>query len=256
MPGKDPKVIDGFSSVQAVKRTGRTQSDAKLRHSSTRLPEAEARTKAKEKPAPAAAAPNAGAKIGHTAIPLKHEMVCYECLYAFTVSGKVHYAFCPKCKRNLDMSDHTLEGEWTTDVRTMGSIEIKPGCTVSGVLLLAQVIVVAGDVSGATLQATRRIELAPGGRVSWAKATMKDLLVRPGSELILQDPLLARTIDIAGSLSGHVRAEDLTTIRATGIFQGELYSPRLRVEDGAAIRATLFLGSAVATGAREKQHAA
>lgn len=256
MPGKDPKVIDGFASVQAVRRTGRSQADAKLRHSSTRLPEAEARAKAKDKAPAPAPAPNAGAKIGHTAIPLKHEMVCYECLYAFTVSGKVHYTFCPKCKRNLDMSDHALEGAWTTEVRTMGAIEVKPGCTVSGVLLLAQVIVVAGDVSGATLQATRRIELAPGGRINWAKAAMKDLLVRPGADLILQEPLTARTIDIAGSLNGHVRAEDLTTIRATGIFQGELYSPRLRVEDGAAIRATLFLGSAVATGAREKQHAA
>lgn len=253
MANKEPKLIDGFASVQAVRRTGKAP-EARLRHSATRLPGAE------DPPVAPAAPPVAGGatRIGHTAIPQKHDMVCYECLYAFTVSGKVHYTFCPKCKRNLDMSDHVLSGDCGEELRTMGSIDIRADAVLrEGVRLLGQNIIVAGDASQAKLEATRRLELAPGGKINWATCAMKEVRIQPDALLVLRAPLVARVVDIGGTLRGTVRADDLTQIRATATFTGELNTPRLQIEDGAFIRADMVLGrDALATAATNRQDAA
>lgn len=251
MASKEPRLIDGFASVQALRRTGKAP-EARLRHSATSLPGAA------EPVTPAGPAPAAGGatRIGHTAIPQKHDMVCYECLYAFTVSGKVHYAFCPKCKRNLDMSDHVVSGEWNEDLRTMGSILVKADAVVRAVHLLGQNIVVEGDASQARLEATRRLELAPGGRIDWDTCAMKEVRIQPDALLVLRAPLVARVIDIGGTVRGTVRGDDLVVIRASATFTGDLCSPRLQVEDGAFIRADMVLGREAVAAAAGRQHAA
>lgn len=252
MPNKEPQLIDGFHSVQAIKRSGKAAEQApKLRHSATRLPQAEAA------PAPPPPTNAAATRIGHTAIPEKHALVCYECRFAFVVSGKVHYTFCPKCKRNLDMSDHVVEGECRADIRTMGAIDIRPGTVVGAVTLIAQTLVIGSDVTRATLQATRRVELAAGGRVlKLADIPMKELVIRPGAQYAFPEGISIPVLDIAGTLVANVRAEDRIIIRATGDFRGELVSPRLQVEDGATIHAAMFLGAAATAVPQEAKHAA
>ncbi|MCE9614156.1 MAG: polymer-forming cytoskeletal protein [Lentisphaerae bacterium] len=250
---KEPTLIDGFASVQAIKRSGKSpQEQPKLRHSATRLPLAEAPPSADATPP---GSPRAS-RIGHTAVPAKHDMVCYECEYAFTVSGKVHYTFCPKCKRNLDMSDHVISAEWTIDLRTMGTIEIKPDALLGPVTLVAQNIIVAGDATRATLRCTRRLDMADGGGVTLSRVTFKEFCVRPGGAFSFADPIDCRVIDIAGKLRANLHAEDRVIIRATGDYRGELYSPRLQVEDGAAIHAAMYLGVNLAKAAGVTQHAA
>ncbi len=245
MAAKEPTLIDGFASVQAVRRAGKPN-EARLRHSATRLPETEA------KPTAPAAAPISAAntRIGQTAVPQKHDLVCYECLYAFRVSGKIHYTFCPKCKRNLDMSDHVVSGAWDTEVRTMGAIEVVADAVVGAVRLRAQNIVVGGDARQATLEATRRLELAPGGLVDWRTCSMQDIWIRPDTMLVLKEPLTARQFVIAGTLRGSIRADECVTIRAGATVTGSLVSPRLVMEDGAFLKAAMALGAAPAAAAR------
>ena len=245
MSKKEPTLIDGYSSVQAIKRSGKApQAQPKLKHSATQLPHAVA------PPEPATPAAPVAPKAQHTAVPMKHDLVCYECDFAFTQSGKMHYAFCPKCKRKLDIENHTISGAWTTDLRTMGTIEIMPDAILSPVTLVAQTIIVAAEASRVTLRATRRLELAAGGNINLHTATMKELHIRHGALYAFPDGVTCRIIDIAGALHANIRAEERVLIRATGYFRGELYSPRLQVQDGATIRATMFLGPNVATPAR------
>ena len=252
MNDKEPTLIDGFASVQAIKRSGRSPSaPARLRHSATSLPAPG------ERPRDSPPTPIAGvAKIGHTAVRHKHDMVCYACNYAFTVSGKVHFSFCPKCKQQLNMSDEVVSGNWTDAVKTMGTIEVAAGAVVRGALLLAQNIVVAGDVTQATLQVSRRLELADGAQIDWRRITMQTLVIRAGAAFSFEAPLTCRSADIAGTLQAELRADERIILRATSCFEGELYSPCLQVEDGASIRARMILGRTVAAAMPHKQHAA
>ncbi|MDA0990807.1 MAG: polymer-forming cytoskeletal protein [Verrucomicrobia bacterium] len=243
---KDPQIIDGFSSVQAVKRSGKGHAP-KTRPSATRLPDQQPKAKARST--------TGEARIGQTAVPVTHELVCYKCDYAFRVRGRIHYTFCPKCKQELDMSDHTIAGVWDLDVKTMGNIIVEKGVTLRGVTLIAQNISVAGDVREATIQVTRRLELLPSGKLDLKSVQMRDFSIGPKAVFSTRRKIECRQLDIAGTLSAIVRAEALVTIRATGSFKGELYSPTLNVEDGAQISAALYLGAGV-TGAAAKKDAA
>ncbi|MDA0577328.1 MAG: polymer-forming cytoskeletal protein [Verrucomicrobia bacterium] len=249
---KEPTLINGFASVQAIKHSGKApQAQPRLKHSATSLPQAEASASSATTPPVTKAS-----RAGHTAIPIKHELVCYECGYGFVVSGKIHYALCPKCKRNLDIDDHTVDGPLSSDLRTMGSVTVGAQADLGTCIIIAQNIIIAANATRATLRATRRLELASGGMVNLQTATMREFTIQAGATLTLKETLVCPIIDIAGSLRANIRAEDRVRIRATATFCGELSSPRLDVEDGATIKASMCLGRAVTQAAQETKHAA
>ena len=244
---KVPQIIDGFSSVQAVKRSGKGAAP-RTRASSTRLP---------AQPEPRASKSTEGeARIGHTAVPVTHELVCYQCDYAFKIRGHIHYTFCPKCKKQLDMGDHTVDGRLSIDVKTMGNIEVKPDAVLDNVTLVAQNIVLAGDARLATLQATRRLELRPGAKVDLKTVSARDFLVGPDMTFSTRRKLRCRQLEVGGTLRANVQAEEVAVLRATAAFSGELYCARLEVEDGARISAALYLGPNVQPSAKSSQNAA
>lgn len=249
MAKKKPSVIDGFSSVQAVKRSGRVSNEARTRPSATRLPDGAGERKRKS-------SPRNEARIGQTAVPDKHELVCFSCDYAFTVQGRIHYYICPKCKHELDTTDHVINGKWALDVKTMGSIDVKPGAIVEAVTLVAQNIIVAGDVKKAKLQITRHLELCKGAAIDLGRITMCDLVIRTGATFVTRRKLNCRKIDIGGTLKAKLRAEEQIVIRKGARFTGELYTPRLVVEDGARVSAATYLGSAVTGAQQEPRNAA
>ena len=246
---KKTSVIDGFASVQAVKRSGRTSKEARTRPSASRLPDNAGAGKRKS-------SPKNEARIGQTAMPARHELVCYSCDYAFTVQGRIHFYICPKCKHELDTTDHVINDKWSLDIKTMGSIEIKPGAVLEPVTLVAQNIIVAGDAKKATLQITRHLELCEGAAVDLGKITMRDLVIRPGATFVTKRKMNCRQIDIGGTLKAKLRAEDRIIIRKGARFTGELYTPRLIVEDGARISAATYLGSAMVDVQQEPRSAA
>lgn len=189
-------------------------------------------------------------------MPDRHELVCYSCDYAFTVQGRIHYYICPKCKHELDTTDYVVNDKWSQDIKTMGSIEIKLGAVLEPATLVAQNIIVAGDAKKAMLKITRHLELCEGAAVDLGRVTMRDLLIRPGATFVTRRKINCRQIDIEGTLKAKLRAEDKIIIRKGARFTGELYTPRLIVEEGAQISAVMHLGSAMVDMKQEPRNAA
>ncbi len=242
---KKTQVIDGFQSVQAVKHSGRGSKEARTRQSKSRLPEQkELEPGSKQK----------ATRIGQTAVPEKHELVCYMCDYQFVTHGRIHNPFCPKCKSELDMGNHVITGDWKLDVKTMGTIEVKPDAVVTGASLVAQNMVLAGNIREAKLvQVTRSLELHPGAQLQPKTLVARHLTFHPKSKFSIRRKLDCHTVDIGGDLKANLHAESCVIIRANATFKGEIYTPRLTVEDGATISASMFLGAAVAPPASETE---
>ncbi len=231
-----PGMIDGFMSVQAVRRS-------EGRAPEPRPPNASPPSDRKEEVGAQASSAYKESKraVGHTAMPSRHELVCYSCGYAFVVTGKLSKLFCSKCKEELETGDHTIEGEWTRDIRTVGRVNIKPGAVVKNATIISTDIVIGGDCTNAKLKPSRRIELVTGGRVAPSLLDSHPVLIRPGARIALDSPLRCSDLDIHGELQGEVEPTGLVTIHAGGMLRGKLNAHHLIVHDGGGLNADLHI---------------
>jgi cytoskeletal protein CcmA (bactofilin family) len=227
-----PGMIDGFMSVQAVRHKGE-------RHPDPKSPEAEAPDAKTGESQSGSAQTRKASGIGHTALPSRHELICYACEYGFVVTGSLNKVFCPKCREQLETGDHTIEGEWKQDIRTVGKVHVKPGATVIGATIIATDIVIAGDCTKANLKPTRRIELETGATVPPELLNEHRVRIRAGARLSLTTPLRCKTLDIYGELQATAEPTGLITIHPGGMFRGDLKATHLVVHDGGGMSATV-----------------
>ena len=229
-----PGMIDGFMSVQAVRHQDGRKPDGKP-------PDDKSPPHTKEETQLASAQPQKKASIGHTALPSRHELVCYSCGYAFVVTGKLSKVFCSKCREDLETGDHTIEGEWKTNIRTVGRVHVKTGATVRNATIIATDIIVGGDCTQATLKPTRRVELDTGALLPPGLLDKHSVLVRAGARLSLDAPLRCSKLDIYGELQASATPTGMVTIHPGGMFRGDLKSAHLTVHDGGGLSAKLHI---------------
>jgi len=229
---ESPIVIDGYSSVQAIRRA---QKRAVHQASKTpdHAPDAQTEHAHKKKP---------GTRIDHTVIPQKHEVVCYECEYPFMMAGRIQDTMCPKCHKQLRMTDHIINGEWTEAVKTIGIIDFKAGGILKGAELRARDIILAGNAEDGSLKAGRKLELCKGARFNIAKVRMKDLVIRKGGDFAIKSAISCRNLEVEGALKARIFAEGIVTIKRGGVLDGELHTPHLSVEEGGGLKAAVVIG--------------
>lgn len=227
-------MIDGFTSVQAVRHKGERKTDS--------IPPEETVPPPKPEEQRHRSVQAQKISIGHTALPSRHELVCYSCQYEFVVTGSLDKVFCPKCREQLETGDHTVEGEWKRDILTVGTVHIKSGAKVLGASIIATDIIIGGDCSEANLKPTRQIELETGAVVSSGVLNGKKIIIRSGARLVLDDPLRCGDLDIYGELQAKVMPTGIVVIHSGGMFRGELIASHLIVHDGGGLSAKLRIG--------------
>jgi cytoskeletal protein CcmA (bactofilin family) len=226
-------MIDGLTSVRAARHAGESgrRRRFKARPSQTRLPEK------KQPPPPDGKRP--AARIGHTAVPQRNELLCYECGYAFVITGRIHNVICPKCHRKLLMEDLSIDSEWARDVKTIGNVAILKGGRLTGGSIVARDVILEGDARQATLQVGRRLELGAGARFDQARATFNELRVRAGARIVLRRAVDCGNIEVEGDLKADARCSGLVRVHAGGCLRGSLRAARLAVADGGGLMARL-----------------
>lgn len=235
---KKPNFIDGFSSVQAVRRSAKAKSECKTQPSRTTLP-------AVEKPPPPQAAPSAPAtRIGHSVIPEKFEITCYECQYKFILQGRIIDTFCPKCHKKLQSGNHILDGEWSGSIMTLGTVEIRDTCVLKDADIVARNVILAGRADNGKLRVNNRLEICPGASLNIAECRLTDIVVKEGVVLDIGDAILCRDLEVLGEVKAEVESTGVITVEPGGFLKGKITGPRLVIKDGGGLKARLKIGGA------------
>lgn len=221
-------LIDGITSVEAVRRKAHTGQPSCGRIEADRsLPEA-------------SPSGTRRARFAHTVVPERHEVTCYLCGFAFTVSGRIRKMFCPKCRESLNPSDYAISGTWNEPVTTIGRIWIGPNAQLATVPLRGRCVEVEGDASPSPIEALR-LTLGPGGQVDPSHTRFRDLVVRQDADVAWEGPLRCRRVDVAGRLRADLEVSEKALIRPTGHLEGTVSGPCLVVEEGGALHATVVI---------------
>ncbi len=239
MPRSDHSgMIDGFMSVQAVRRSSDAKPPTHTRPEGDGPP-----SDGEPPPVSARIPPRTPGGIGHTALPTRHHLICYDCKYTFILTGRLDKVICPKCKTQLEIGDHYIDSAWSGTVKTVGNVYINSGAVVSSAHIIAARIRIAGICRNARLEPTQNIELDTGAQVEIDKLGSRDIVILEDARIELDEPLRCRSLDIHGELQAEARPSGLVTLHASGVFRGTLYAPRMIVHEGAGLKAFIHIAS-------------
>ena len=175
-------------------------------------------------------------RINHTALPTKHEIMCYECGYEFQLTGRTPTTHCPKCRKMLEIKDHIINGEWSETVKTAGKVDILSDAVIRSGKIMATDIRLSGRVEGGQLQAYRWLELNAGAVFDEKAIEPRNLRIGPGANVVLKRGLSLRDLEVHGVLKADVTAEGSVMIKTSGCLKGSLSSAHLTVEEGGGIK--------------------
>ena len=232
---RDPNIIDGFNSVQAMKRaSSRAPARPRVHDSADKAPPAEAPPAAAD--APPAPPTRAG---GHVVVPAKRLVICYACGYSHTISGKMHHSYCPKCRTNLNTEDVLVSGPRSEDVLTIGNVTIGPDASFApGVKVTGQNILLDGDATPlASITATEAMEIGTHAKFDAAIVNNVSGVVRipAGNDIALDSRLSCSELEIFGTLRASVSVMKSARIHPGGALIGAFHGPTLLMEDGGGL---------------------
>lgn len=221
--------VGGLSLVRAVRHARTGDQDP------VPAPKKEAASPPVKKPA----AKPGSARIGHTALPTKNEIHCYECSYVFQATGRAQTLRCPKCRAVLDQSDYTISTEHEEPIRTTGRITVAAAGVLKSGALVARDIAIAGSVVGGTVKAHRRLEILAGAEFDQDLLSTQDLQIAAGASCRFRGKRLFRDIEVRGELNGHIAATGVITVKPGGHLKGRIHGAHLIVEEGGGLTAAL-----------------
>jgi hypothetical protein len=233
-------MIDGYTSVQAIRRLDGKQNRV-------RPPQEDTASDGSGVPPPDTV-PKAGT-FGHTALPTRHELICYSCGYVFVLTGRLEKVLCPKCKTRLETGDKHIDGAWSGTLKTVGRVYINSGAVVTSSRIIATDIRVSGVCRNSRLEPTRHLELDTGAQVELDKLGGVRIVIIEDAKLMLDEPLRCRSLENYGELQADARPAELAVLHPASMFRGTLHSPRLVVHEGAGIKAFLHVSQREADAA-------
>jgi cytoskeletal protein CcmA (bactofilin family) len=228
--------MSGFDVVRAVKHVRDQHGSAPPPPKKPPAPPASPPDQPEEgKPAPSV-------KIGTTAVPTKHEIVCYECGYRFTVAGKVRTLYCAKCRTILNQTDYVIDKHHDVSIVTAGIVTIKPEGIWAGGSLTARDVIIEGRHEEGSIKAYRRLEIGPGAVLQLDKIEAEDLLVRADAVVLAEAPRQYRDIEVFGELDGDLEATGIISVHAGGCLKGRIKAKHFKMEDGGGLVADVTIG--------------
>ncbi len=230
---KPNTVVDGFMTMKAAQRAAGRKSTK---------PEATSASESQKKEEPKSTTARAPkARIGHTAQPTKHGIICYECGYQFTITGRLEGTYCPKCRAVLDASGCVIDTSWAGSVKTIGAVHVAADGVVSGGSIVANDLILEGRIDGGKVQVFGSLSLCSGAVFKQQVVDARDLIVRAGAKLDLRRKLRFRNIEIAGDIRAEFEADGIVIVRAGGFLRGKVSGHHLVVEEGGGLKARVAI---------------
>ncbi len=246
----DPNVIDGFASVQALKRaSARKEGGVKAKIHESVDEDAGAAKVASAKAVAAADASTVRSPSRASAtvvVPQKRLVICYSCGYSHTVSGRMQNSYCPKCKKKLVTDDVIVGGKHTEDILTIGNVTVTADAEFSeGLTITGQRVVLDGDVTPlASITASEALEMRSNAKFRGESIhNITGRVIVPAECVVkLDSPFACTNLEIYGSLHAEVAVENSATILSGGLLKGSFRGPSLIVHDGGGLIGSVQAG--------------
>lgn len=234
MADKRTKVMDGFAVVRGLAQAKQDGS----------LPAPGARRAAEDLSShpPPAALPADSPHIVKTIQPTKRTIRCFACGYEFQLAGTTRTIYCSKCREKIDLGDYVVEGPWSEEIKTGGSVIVRPTGRLENVRIRAGNVILEGALDEhSTIECNQWLELGGQANPHPRQLTMRNLRIAAGKELKFKYKLQVHHLELLGTLEADVESTGLVSIRPGGHLKGTVRGAHLQVEEGGGLSARVFI---------------
>ncbi len=234
MAEKRTKVMDGFAVVRGL---------AQAKHDGT-LPLPGSRKPAEDLSShpPPAALPKDSPHIVKTIEPTKRTIRCFKCGYEFKLAGTTKAIYCAKCREKIDMGDYVIDRPWSEEIKTGGSVIIRPTGRLENVRIWAGNVILDGGMDeNSSIECTQWLELGAQAKPHPRQLAMRNLRVAAGASMAFKYKLQVNHLELLGTLEADVEATGLVSIRDGGHLKGTVRGAHLQVEEGGGLSARVFI---------------
>lgn len=233
MAKKKTKVMDGYSVVRSL---AKAQQDGVLPKPGSH------RGQEISRPLPPTAKPADSPHIVKTIQPTKRTVRCFKCGYECQLSGTTNAIYCSKCREKIDMGDYVIDRPWSEEIKTGGTVFIKPTGRLENVKILAGNVIFEGTMDeDSSIECTQWLEVGGEAHPDPRQVTMRNLRVAAGCDMKFKYKLQVHHLELLGTLQADVEAAGLVSIREGGHLKGTVRGAHLEVEDGGGLSARVFI---------------
>ena len=234
MADKRTKMMDGYSVVQSL---AKAMQDGVLPS-----PGAHRHAEDLSSHPPPAALPKDSPHIVKTTEPTKRTIRCFKCGYEFKLSGTTKTIYCSKCREKIDLGDYVIDRPWSEEIKTGGSVIVRPSGRLEKVRILAGNVILEGDMDDeSSIECTQWLELGGQARPNPRQLTMRNLRVAAGAAMRFKYKLQVHHLELFGELEADIEATGLVSIREGGHLKGTVRGAHLQVEEGGGLSARVFI---------------
>lgn len=234
MAGNKTKMMDGYSVVRSL---AKAQQDGVLPP-----PGAHRHAEDLSSHPPPAAMPKDSPHIVKTIEPTKRTIRCFKCGYEFKLSGTTRTIYCSKCREKIDLGDYVIDRPWSEEIKTGGSVIIRPTGRLENVRIWAGNVILEGDMDDhSSIECTQWLEIGGQASPDPRQLAMRNLRIAAGKEMRFKYKLQVNHLELLGVLEADVEATGLVSIRGGGHLKGTVRGAHLQVEEGGGLSARVFI---------------
>lgn len=234
MADKKPKMMDGFSVVQSL---------AKAKQDGVLPPSGAHRQAEGTSPYPLPMAmPGDSPHIVKTIQPTRRTIRCFKCSYEFQLSGTTKTIYCSKCREKIDLGDYVIDRPWSEEIKTGGSVIIRPTGRLENVRIWAGNVIFEGGMDdNSSIECTQWLELGRQAQPNPRQISMRNLRIAAGATMAFKYKLQVHHLELFGTLEADVEATGLVSIHEGGHLKGTVRGAHLQVEEGGGLSARVFI---------------
>lgn len=231
---KKAQVMDGFAVVRGL---AQAKQDGNLPKPGSVRPAEDLSSRP-----PPAAKPADSPHIVKTIQPTKRTIRCFACNYEFQLSGTTRTIYCSRCREKIDMGDYVIDRPWSEEIRTGGSVIIRPTGRLEGARILAGNVILEGDMDEhSTIECNQWLEMGGQANPHPRQLTMHNLRIAAGKQMRFKYKLQVHHLELLGTLEADIEATGLVSVREGGHLKGTVRGSHLQVEDGGGLSARVFI---------------
>jgi hypothetical protein len=232
--GNRTKVMDGYSVVRSLaqaKQDGVLPPPGVHRH---------AEDLSSHPPPPAL--PKDSPHIVKTIEPTRRTIRCFKCGYEFKLSGTTRTIYCSKCREKIDLGDYEINGPWSEEIKTGGSVLVRSAGRLENVRISAGNVILEGTMDdNSSIECTQWLELGGAAKPHPRQLSMRNLRIAAGASMVFKYKLQVHHLELLGTLEADVEASGLVSIRPGGHLKGTVRGAHLQVEEGGGLSARVFI---------------